>query len=206
MAVGLPGLFLSSCSENGKDAPALEVYESLKLEVYESLKEVNRLELARMTVGKVGMVTDPEWDDMKTLEGKARVLINSMKVGKRIGVYSYDTYVTAYVDLSKLQPDDIVVDEENGTVDIYLPPVEVMTDGREPQLHEEHCRVTGLRSRITPEERAELKSQMSREVKREIASSKESVEALRKSAEQKARAWISGLAADWGFTANVNFR
>ena len=81
-----------------------------------------------------------------------------------------------------------------------------MTDGREPQLHEEHYRVTGFRSRITPEERAALKTQMAREVKREMAASKASMETLRKSAEQKARAWISGLAADRGLTANVNFR
>ena len=195
--VAVPFLF-QSCGERDKESPSLEVYESLR--------EVSRLELAKMTIGKVGMVSDPSWDDANTIEGKALALFNSMKVGKRIGVYSYDTYVTAFVDLSKLQPDDVVVDEENATVDIYLPSVEVMTDGREPQLHEEHYRVTGFRSRITPEERAALKTQMAREVKREMAASKASMETLRKSAEQKARAWISGLAADRGLTANVNFR
>ena len=190
-------LLPASCAHR-EEAPALDVYESLR--------EVNRLELARMTIGKVGMVSDPGWDDVNTLEGKAKVLLNTMKVGKRIGVYSYDTYVTAYVDLSRLQPDDITVYREKGTVDILLPRVEVMTDGREPQLHEEHYRVTGFRSRITPEERAALKGQMAREVKRELASSREGMEALRKSAEQKARLWVADLVADWGLTANVTFR
>lgn len=188
---------LSSCAEKE---------EKVELDVYENLREVNRLELAHMTVGKVGMVADPEWDDMKTLEGKARVLWNSMKVGKRIGVYSYDTYVTAYVDLSKLQPEDIVVNREAGTVDIVLPPVEIMTDGREPQLHEVHYRVTGFRSRIRPEERAALKAQMAKEVRRELATSRVGMEKLRKNAEDKARAWMVSLAENWDLAAHVEFR
>ena len=81
---------LSSCAGREDEA---------SLDVYESLREVNRLELARMTVGKVGMIADPEWDDVNTLEGKARVIWNTIKVGKRIGVYSNDTYVTPFVDL-----------------------------------------------------------------------------------------------------------
>lgn len=180
--------------------------EEVQLDVYESLREVNRLELARMTVGKVGMVSDPEWKDTKDWEGKAQVIWNSMKVGKRIGVYTYDTYVTAYVDLSKLQPGDISVDREAGTVDILLPRVEVMVDGREPQLHEMHYRVTGFRSRIRPEERAALKAQMAKEVKRELSSSHQAMETLRRNAEDKARAWVVGLAEDWGLAAKVEFR
>lgn len=187
----------SSCSRE-EEQPAMDFYESLQ--------EVNRLELAKMTVGKVGMIADPEWDDMNTLEGKARVLLNSVKVGKRIGVYSYDTYVTAYIDLSKLRREDVVVDREAGTVDILLPRVEVTVEGRDPLLHEEHYRVTGLRSQIRPRERAELKAQMAREVNREIAASRKDTEALRRSAEQKARVWISGLAQDMGLASKVEFR
>lgn len=187
---------LSSCEKK----------EEATLDVYESLREVNRLELSRMTVGKVGMVSDPSWDDVKDWEGKARVLLNSVKVGKRIGVYSYDTYVIAYVDLSKLRPEDVTVNREAGTVDIVLPPVEVEVDGREPQLHEMHYRVTGFRSRIRPEERAALKAQMAKEVKKELASSRQGVEKLRKSAEDKARAWVVGLAENWDLAAKVDFR
>lgn len=187
---------LSSCEKR----------EEVQLDVYESLREVSRLELSRMTVGKVGMVADPGWDDVKDWEGKARVLWNSMKVGKRIGVYSYDTYVTAYVDLSKLRPEDVSVNREAGTVDILLPRVEVMVDGREPQLHEMHYRVTGFRSRIRPEERSALKAQMAKEVKKELASSRQGIEKLRKSAEDKARAWVVGLAENWDLAAKVDFR
>lgn len=186
--------------------PSCKKESAQQIDVYESLREVNRLELSKMTVGKVGTVSDPEWRDTKDWEGKARFFWNSMKVGKRIGVYSYDTYVVAYIDLSKLNPDDITVDRETGTVDILLPQVEVMIDGREPQLHEEHYRVTGFRSRITPEERARLKAQMAKEVKKELASSREGIEALKKSAQAKARVWITELVGNWDLTANVNFR
>ncbi len=197
-AVALALTLLCSSCQKQEETPSLDVYESLR--------EVNRLELARMTVGKVGMVSDPAWEDMNTLEGKARVLLNSVKVGKRIGVYSYDTYVTAYIDLSKLRPDDIVVDRDAGTVDILLPRVEVCVEGRDPLLHEEHYRVTGMRSQITPQERAALKARMAKEVNNEIATSRKNVEALRKSAEQKARVWISGLTQDWGLASKVEFR
>lgn len=180
--------------------------EKVELDVYENLREVNRLELARMTVGKVGMVSDPEWKDVNTIEGKVQVLLNSVKVGKRIGVYTYDTYVTAYVDLTKLRPEDIVVDREAGTVDILLPPVEVMVDGREPQLHEMHYRVTGFRSRIRPDERAALKAQMAKEVNKELAASRKGMDALRKNAQEKARTWVVSMAEDWGLAAKVDFR
>lgn len=186
--------------------PSCKKEERRQIDVYESLHEVNRLELSKMTVGKVGTVSDPEWKDTKDWEGKARFFWNSMKVGKRIGVYSYDTYVIAYIDLSKLRPEDITVDSGTGTVDILLPPVEVMVDGREPQLHEEHYRVTGFRSRITPEERARLKAQMAKEVKKELASSREGMEALKKIAQAKAGVWITELVRNWDLTANIEFR
>lgn len=183
-----------------------EKVEEPEFNVYENLKDVNRLELARMTVGKVGMVSDPEWSEARTWEKKAEALFNKMKIGSRIGVYSYDTFVTAYIDLSQLHPEDVKVDRENGTVDIRLPRVRVMIDGREPQLHEEHYRVTGLRSNIRPTERALLKAQMAREVKRELASSGEAMDALRRNGEAKAREWITELAKNWNLNANVEFR
>ena len=200
------GFLMALLMSGAVSLSSCEKKEEVQLDVYESLREVSRLELSRMTVGKVGMVADPGWDDVTDWEGKARVLWNAMKVGKRIGVYSYDTYVIAYVDLSKLRPEDVTVNREAGTVDIVLPRVEVEVDGREPQLHEMHYRVTGFRSRIRPEERAALKAQMAKEVKKELASSRQGVEKLRKSAEDKARAWVVGLAENWDLAAKVDFR
>lgn len=176
------------------------------IDLYSQLQEVSRLELARMTVGKVGMISDPDYKDAKSLEDKARALFNNMKIGTRLAVYSYDTYIVAYVDLSKLTKDDIVIDDENRIASISLPPIEIMTDGREPQLHEEHSRVTGLRSSITPYERAALKAQMAKEVKRDMTKNAAATEMLRDAAEAKGRAWLTQLLENWGYSAEITYK
>lgn len=176
------------------------------IDVYSQLREVSRLELARMTIGKVGMISDPAFRDAGSLEAKAEAIFNSVKIGTRIGVYSYDTYLIAYVDLGKLTPEDIEIDEENRIARISLPSIEIRTDGREPQLHEEHYRVTGLRSSITPSERAALKSQMAKEVRRDMKSNSRVRDLLRNAAETKGKAWLTELLQNWGYVAEINFK
>ncbi|MDE6400197.1 MAG: DUF4230 domain-containing protein, partial [Muribaculaceae bacterium] len=176
------------------------------VDVYSRLQDVSRLELSSMTVGKVGMITDPAVSDASGIMGKAEAMIDAVKVGQRIGVYSYDTYLTAYIDLSELAEEDVDIDRDAGTAHVILPPVRVMVDGREPELHEEHYRVTGLRSSITPEERARLKSQMAREVRKELAADRSASESLRSAAEAKAKAWFGDLLENWGYDAVVEIR
>lgn len=188
-------MMLSGCE---KDTPPVDGYSSLQ--------EVSRLELARMTVGKVGKISDPLVSDAHGFAGKFQAVVDAMKIGTRIGVYSYDTYLVAYLDLTKLSPEDVEVNEESHIAKVILPPVEIVTDGRDPRLHEEHYRVTGLRSSISPAERAALKSQMAAEVKKELASDKGNKEALRKEAEMKARAWFAALLSDWGYEAEIEFK
>lgn len=173
------------------------------LNFYDELHNVSRLELGRMTVSKVGMITDPAPGSAKGLLGKTEAMLNSLKVGTRIGVYSYDTYLVAYIDLSRLQPGDITVDEELKKVYVSLPPVEIMTDGQEVELHEEHSRVTGFRTQITPQERARLKSRMAAEVKREIAADKDGKNKLKATAEAKAKAWVTQFIGNLGYEAEV---
>lgn len=176
-----------------------EKEEEPRLDLCSELQSVDRLELGRMTVGKVGMITDPSYSQAKSLEKKATALFNKMKIGTRIGVYSYDTYLVAYIDLSRLRPEDVATDEESKVVRIKLPPVEIMTDGRDVTLKEEHCRVTGLRSLITPSERARLKRQMAAEVKKEIARDEAGKRMLRTTAEAKAKVWVRELLGNMGY-------
>lgn len=189
-------LLLSSCKE--KEAPEVEMASRLR--------DVSRLELAQMTVGKVGMISDHKYEDARTLEQKTRAMLDAMKIGNRVGVYSYDTYLTAYIDLSEMSADDITIDKKSNVAHIALPPVRVMTDGREPQLHEVHYRVTGMRSSIKPEERARLKAQMAAEVKKEMAANDGSKEMLREEAQRKAKAWFSEILEDWGYTPDISFK
>ncbi|MDE6576890.1 MAG: DUF4230 domain-containing protein [Muribaculaceae bacterium] len=177
--------------------------ETPKIDYVEELQSVSRLELGRMTVGKVGMITDPHGPQSSGLMGKAEELVNSLKVGTRIGVYSYDTYLIASIDLGRLSAEDVEIDEENKRVRIMLPPVEVTTDGREVELHEEHSRVTGLRSAITPAERARLKSKMAAEVKKEMAADRIGKTRLKATAEAKARGWMREYFGARGYDAEV---
>lgn len=189
-------MLLSSCQEKAEP----------EIEMASRLQDVSRLELAQMTVGKVGMISDHKYEDAKTLEQKTRAMLDAMKIGNRIGVYSYDTYLTAYIDLSEISADDISIDKKNNVAHVKLPPVQVMTDGREPQLHEVHYRVTGLRSSIKPEERARLKSQMAAEVKKEMSEAKGSKDVLRDEAQRKAKVWFDEIIRNMGYTPDVSFK
>lgn len=189
-------LSLQSCGENA----------NLEAQMLSQLQDISRLELAQMTIGKVGMISDHKYEDAKTLEEKTRAMLDAMKIGNRIGVYSYDTYLTAYIDLSKLNADDIEIDKKSNVAHVTLPPIEIETDGREPQLHEVHYRVTGLRSSIKPDERARLKSQMAAEVSKEIAANEGSKKILREEAQRKGEAWFGEILRSWGYIPHITFQ
>ncbi|MBP3289309.1 MAG: DUF4230 domain-containing protein [Muribaculaceae bacterium] len=183
-----------------------EVQEPERIDVYQELRDVSKLQLARMTVGKVGTIADPEFDKAKGFMEKAEAVFDKMKIGTRIGVYSYDTYLSAYIDLSELRPEDVRVDDQTMTAKVTLPPIKVEYDGRDIELREEHYRVSGLRSQITPAERASLKEQMNREVKREIASDKGFRDRVRESGRQKGISYFENLLRNWGYEPTVTFR
>lgn len=191
---------LSSC---GKEA---EKDTSQQIDVFSSLQDVGRLDLARMVVGKVGAITDPSFRKAEGLMAKTEALVDKMKVGQRIGVYSYDTYILASIDLTQLRPEDVVVDEENRSVTMTLPPVTVTMEGRDIQLKEEHYRVNGLRSDISPSERARLKEQMNAEVKKEVNADNTLRDRLKASAERRAVSYFTSLLSDMGYEAHVAVR
>lgn len=189
------------CRSESEDAesPGQEV------DMVSVVRDVGRLQLARMSIGKVGTIKDPSFRKSEGLMGKAEALVDKMKVGERIAVYSYDSYIGAYIDLSKLSDDDIKVDPEKRIVNIRLPKVEVATEGRDITLREEHYRVSGMRSDISPSERAALKEQMSREVKREIAADDGLRERLREIARRRAVTFLTGMMAEMGYEARITF-
>lgn len=193
----LSGALLSGCSGGSGER---------EVDFRTMLADRAQLQLAEMSVSKVGRIADSSPDDAKGLMEKTRAIINSMKIGTRIGVYSYDTYLQASVDLSALEPGDVEVDEGKRHVSVTLPPIEIDYAGRDMQLREEHSRVTGLRSQITPEERARLKSAMAADLQREVAADPEIARQLRRAAEESAREFVAGMAAGYGYTSEVRFR
>lgn len=177
-----------------------------RIDFERTLTDLQRLRLSEMSVSKVGRITDPRLRDATDLVSAAEAALGHLKVGTRIGVYSYNTYLTCWVDLSQLRPGDVVVDEDARTVRVTLPPLEVGYAGRDMEMREEHVRVTGLRSDITPQERAELKERMAESLRREVTADPEVERLLRDEARRSAARLVTELAARQGLEAQVTFR
>lgn len=177
-----------------------------KVTPYEELHDTERLCLAEMAVGKVGKISDQRLRDATSIAQGIDAALNHLKIGDRVAIYSFDTYIAAYLDLSQLRPDDVTVDEKTRTCHVTLPPIEIECLGRDMKLQEEHYRVTGLRSQISPEERAALKEEMSRAVAAEIAGDRSLRDRLTETARAKARSFVSLLLAEQGYTTTVDFR
>ena len=161
-----------------------------KAALYTRIVSVDRLNLATMTINKLGQYNDE----------------SGWKIGKRIAVYSYNTYMDAFIDLTKLTPEDVELDEASHTAIITVPPVELQLSGRDVTMKEEHYRVSGLRSRIGSKERAQLKEEMNTQLKKEIKSNPAFTTSLRKEAQENAKVFFSSLLASKGYSAVVRFK
>lgn len=170
-----------------------------EVNVFHELQDVQKLVLAEMTVNKVGTISD---DGAKGIDA----FVNGLKVGKRIAAYSFHTYIEAYIDLSELSADDIKVDRERKLVRLTLPAVRTQYLGRDLGVTEEHYRVSGLRSQITAEERAQLKEKMNKSLKEDVRNNDEYRSMLVKEAQAKARGFFSILLKDWGYDSEITFR
>ena len=102
-----------SCVRRGPDTP----------DFYSEIRSVDKLILSETRVTKMATVRDPDFTDAETLGDRAAAVISSLKVGQRVAVYSYDTYIQSYIDLSSLTPADVVVNDRERTVTLYLPPI-----------------------------------------------------------------------------------
>ena len=99
-ALALAALIFTGCRKNEEPH-----------DIYNEIKSVNRLNLAGMTISKMATIDDITLDEAKGVKETADALLNAIKIGDRIAVYSYDTYLRAYIDLSELTPSDVAVDE-----------------------------------------------------------------------------------------------
>lgn len=127
-------------------------------------------------------------------------------VGKRVAVYSYDSYLDAYIDLSSLQPDDLVFDDTNRSVSITLPPVKVEVTGRDMALRKEYDDIGLLRDSLDSKERAAIKEQANASFRKEVENNASFRRQLTESAERKARDFFESLFASQGYTATVTFK
>lgn len=191
-AIGL--LCFTSCSSSQNDAEAERAAaeaekKAARQATFENIKSAHRMVFATMTITKAVRTDRTAW----------------YKVGQRVAVYSYDTYMDASVDLSSLSPDDIVWNDSDSTVTVTLPPVVTSLSGRDPQLRLDYENIGVFRSEISSEERATMKEQANAELRREVAENPVFRENLTAQAREKARQWLTALLGTDGWKVNVNF-
>ena len=179
---------VASCGN--QDAEPKKDPTAIRTEIYQELKSVDKLVFASMSITKTAKLEDSEW----------------YKVGKRIAVYSYDSHLRAYVDLSELQPDDIVFDDDTKSVRLTLPPIRTEVTGRDMEMHKEYENIGLLRSEIDSKERAAMKDQANSSFRSEVEENPRFRDKLRATAERKARSYFETLFAENGYTATVEFK
>ena len=176
----LIGLFIFACTK--EQAPD-------HTQLYEEIRQVNKMEFASLAVTKTVKTERSDW----------------YKVGKRIAVYSYDTHLKAYIDLNLIAPQDMEFDEENKTVRLTLPPVQIEVAGRDMQMRKEYENVGMFRSNVTSQERAKMKEKANTELMKELQGNPEYKLRLDHTARQKARSYFETLFKNAGYTAYIQF-
>jgi len=173
---------------------------------YSEIRSANKLVLASMTISKIATIDDIPLSESKGLKQKADAIVSSLKIGDRVAAYSYDTYLKAYIDLSNLMPEDIIIDEKSKTITLLLPQVQTEFAGRDLGMREEHYRVTGLRSQINAKERTALKEKMNSLLKEEVENDPAFKSIITDRAKTKARLYFETLLAESGYTPVVMFK
>lgn len=157
--------------------------------VYEEIRHVNKMEFASLAVTKTIKTERSDW----------------YKVGKRIAVYSYDTYLKAFIDLSLLNMEDLEFDEAKKTVKVTLPPIQVEIAGRDMELKKEYENVGVFRTDIGSDERAKMKEMTNASFKKELQGNPEYKRQLEETARRKARSYFESIFSNAGYTALIRF-
>ncbi len=150
---------------------------------YQEIKRAGKIDFASMTVTKTVTTDRTEW----------------YKIGKRVAVYSFDIYLRASMDLDRINPDDIKIDEEKKEIQLSLPPIEVEITGRSPEMRCEYENVGIFRSHPDSRERASLKEKANADFIREFKENPEYKRQLTETAERKARTYFESLGQAAGY-------
>lgn len=161
-------------------------------ELYQEIKSVDKLVLSSMAITKTGKFdpTDDPW----------------YKSGKRIAVYSYDSYMRAYIDLSSLQLEDMKFDDNAKTVKVVLPPIVTEVVGRDMEMRKVYDNIRFWRSELDSKERAQVKEAINASFKKEVAENPSFREHLTEAAKRKARKYFENIFEANGYTASIDFK
>lgn len=164
--------------------------DGIHTELYQEIKSADKMVFASMSVTKTAKTERSDW----------------YKIGKRIAVYSYDSYLQAYIDLSSLQFEDLIFDDKAKTVRVNLPPVEVEIAGRDMEMKKVYENISPFRSDIDAKERAEIKEHANKSFLNEVNQNPMFRQKLTEAAERKARKYFETIFETNGYTPDITFK
>lgn len=179
IAMTIGAVLVSACS-NKTDNKGL----------YQEIKSVDKMVFATMAISKTSKMDSTSW----------------YTIGKRIAVYSYDSYMRAYIDLSALQMEDLVFDDEAKTVKVTLPPVVTEITGRDMEMRKVYDNIGFFRDSIDSKERAKIKEYTNKSFKKEVEENPMFKEQLTEAAKRKARKYFEAIFEANGYTASIEFK
>lgn len=159
-------------------------------DLYREVKSVEKMVFSSMSITKTARLDSSDW----------------YKIGKRIAVYSYDTYMQAYIDMSALEPGDLVFDEKARRVRVVLPPVKTEIVGRDMKMRKEYDNIGLMRGRIDAKERAAMKEKANTLLKAEVEKNPVFKARLIEEAQRKARTYFEALFEENGYQAEIEFK
>lgn len=179
-------------------------------DLYQSIRDMNELQLMEFSLTKTVTIRDNYDEDSEnedsgwfsSIKRLANAAEKRLKKGNRVGVYGISKDYKAYIDLSKLNPEDIVIDGDNIT--LYIPDVTISSlgDNMVPEVY--HERVSAWRSDISIEEREDMMRRGSKILETEFKNSSDSIYTnIKEQARQKASNWFTAILKDWGYNRIV---
>lgn len=179
-------------------------------DLYQSIRDMNELQLMEFSLTKTVTITsnydegseneDSGW--FSSIKRLANAAEKRLKKGNRVGIYGISKDYKVYIDLSKLNPEDIVIDGDNIT--LYIPDVTISSlgDNMVPEVY--HERVSAWRSDISIEEREDMMRRGSKILETEFKNSPDSIYTnIKEQARQKASNWFTVILKDWGYNRIV---
>lgn len=179
-------------------------------DLYQSIRDMNELQLMEFSLTKTVTIRDNYDEDSEnedsgwfsSIKRLANAAEKRLKKGNRVGVYGISKDYKVYIDLSKLNPEDIVIDGDNIT--LYIPDVTISSlgDNMVPEVY--HERVSAWRSDISIEEREDMMRRGSKILETEFKNSPDSIYTnIKEQARQKASNWFTVILKDWGYNRIV---
>lgn len=179
-------------------------------DLYQSIRDMNELQLMEFSLTKTVTIRDNYDEEAENEDGGwfssikklAYAAEKRLKKGNRVGVYGISKDYKVYIDLSKLNPEDIVTDGDNIT--LYIPDVTISSlgDNMIPEVY--HERVSAWRSDISIEEREDMMRRGSKILETEFKNSSDSIYTnIKEQARQKASNWFTFILKDWGYNRIV---